>query len=879
MVGSITSEEGRDDYLQCPPEDISLDLTHRIMADKPAYMREDVDFIPTAWLGRDPNQPKPILNIVSGFSPYRLALTEALHLRDSDWHSIAVDTEDPGTWRNLHSKYIVLGDTKFTPLEVTIAPSLTSRNTEQLAVWLHCSHPPVFLPKGQIIAQAIPASGPPAHPEDLWKKSAKKSYQVCQAQVIEKERPKLSCYMRKDREYKHLSSLLDTGADVTVIPARNWPSLWELQNVAGKIQGLAQYKAQPKGLSSVPSKQNLLQVSPPEVVFQGFVAHEVSEMVVSLMNKDKLSSVPSKQNLLQVSPPEVVFQGFVAHEVSEMVVSLMNKDKLTVKAQGLSPLHFMLESLFITGTGTAGSTALLPLAKMLDPEGIWVHPQELRACGSTAESAFGKGVKEGFTRAQTGLLLSCFHEWQNNCFMSFLQLPEVVKVSMESSPYFQLAGSNDAYRVVTPGVPAPVRIRFTPGKGKDYSHELICTTARERIVVPIRAIGAQATLEFPDQLDFSECPVKHSSQKTLLVRNVSNRAVHYQLSTQSPFSVDPATGTVGAGDTVQVTVGFHALTTGDYSGSLCCNTGEGSTHTELHAEAVELNIGLSTNFVAVETTFITMSNHKTMFIENRSNVTAHFQWKAFPTEEGENREKRRPSATGRLSRQNFFFRVICLTLWSQDSYLFCQDTWVEMSQENLTEEETSESEMSSCEEHTALLSNTVLEEIAKVQQDPMLFSDDIFFIEPVEGEIGPNCSAEIKVTFKPIEALEYRSVAYCNISGCESRLPLRLRGHGKGPLVELNCRTLNLGNVSVNTPYVHEVQLINLGAIDAPFTYISSNANVGCYFKFAPKEGIIAPGGTQTIQVSFSATVLGTFKEEFQFSVAGSHRSALLTIK
>ncbi|XP_072776822.1 hydrocephalus-inducing protein homolog [Taeniopygia guttata] len=281
--------------------------------------------------------------------------------------------------------------------------------------------------------------------------------------------------------------------------------------------------------------------------------------------------------------------------------------------------------------------------------------------------------------------------------------------------------------------------------------------------------------------------------------------------------------------------------------------GEESSLTELHAEAVELNIGLSTNFVAVETTFITMSNHKTMFIENRSNVTAHFQWKAFPTEEGENREKR---------RQCRFLRP-----------------WSEKSQENLTEEETSESEMGSCEDHTARLSNTVLAEIAKVQQDPMLFSDDIFFIEPVEGEIGPNSSAEIKVTFKPTEALEYRSVAYCNISGCESRLPLRLRGHGKGPLVELNCRTLNLGNVSVNTPHVREVQLVNLGAIDAPFTYISSNANVGFCFKFAPKEGIIAPGGTQTIQVSFGATVLGTFEEEFQFSVAGSPRPAILTIK
>ncbi|XP_054133437.1 hydrocephalus-inducing protein-like [Melozone crissalis] len=72
-------------------------------------------------------------------------------------------------------------------------------------------------------------------------------------------------------------------------------------------------------------------------------------------------------------------------------------------------------------------------------------------------------------------------------------------------------------------------------------------------------------------------------------------------------------------------------------------------------------------------------------------------------------------------------------------------------------------EKGSGEDHTALL--RLLGEKAKLHQDPMLFSDDIFFIEPMEGEIGPNCLAKIKVTFKPLEALEYGSVAYCSISG------------------------------------------------------------------------------------------------------------------
>ncbi|NWZ08915.1 HYDIN protein, partial [Agelaius phoeniceus] len=238
---------------------------------------------------------------------------------------------------------------------------------------------------------------------------------------------------------------------------------------------------------------------------------------------------------------------------------------------------------------------------------------------------------------------------------------------------------------------------------QDYSHELVCVTENERIVVPIRAIGARAILDFPAQLDFSKCPVRYRTQKTLLVHNVGNQAARYQLSTQSPFSVVPAVGILDAGDTVQVTVGFHPLTKGDHCSLLSCNTGEENIHTNLHGEAVDVNAGLSTNFVEFEKTFITMSSHTTLFIKNRSNITAHFQWKAFPTEEEENEEKKRLLRFLRMQRE----------LW----------------QEKLMEEREAGNEKGSGEDRAALL--RLPGEMAKLHQDPMLFSDDIFFIEPM----------------------------------------------------------------------------------------------------------------------------------------------------
>ncbi|XP_074708607.1 hydrocephalus-inducing protein homolog [Strix uralensis] len=146
------------------------------------------------------------------------------------------------------------------------------------------------------------------------------------------------------------------------------------------------------------------------------------------------------------------------------------------------------------------------------------------------------------------------------------KVPRLVKVVLETSPYFKLTSPGGVCCKVAPGMCSTFRIQFTPEENKDYFYQLTCITEREKFIVPIRAIGARAILDFPDQLNFSVCPVKYSSQKTLLVRNVGNREARYRISTESPFSVDPSIGTLGIGDAMQVTVEFHPLKTGDHSG-------------------------------------------------------------------------------------------------------------------------------------------------------------------------------------------------------------------------------------------------------------------------------------------------------------------------
>ncbi|XP_075367152.1 hydrocephalus-inducing protein homolog [Mycteria americana] len=431
------------------------------------------------------------------------------------------------------------------------------------------------------------------------------------------------------------------------------------------------------------------------------------------------------------------------------------------------------------------------------------------------------------------------------------KVPRLVKVILESSPYFKLISPNAVCRKVAPGMSSTFRILFTPEENKDYFHQLTCITEREKFIVPIRAIGARAILDFPDQLNFSVCPVKYSTQKTLLVRNIGNREARYCISTQSPFSVDHSIGTLGIGDTMQVTVEFHPLKTGDHSRSLRVHydTGE-DIHTSLYGAAVDVNIRLDRNSLTVEKTYLTLSNHRSVVIHNRSEIIAHFQWKAFVTQEEEDQQKLR--LCRRLQRQE-----------EDKTDYFLKECMVDPT----------------LRDRLSLLSRTFQNHRAKVQGDSMLFSDDIFTIEPVEGDVWPNSSAEINVIFKPREARVYQQTVYCDISGRETRLPLRVKGEGIGPWLCFSFDQLDIGKVFVGSAHSYEVILFNKGAIDALFSLVPPATALGSCFTFLPRQGIILPDGLQVIQISFSSTILGQFTEEFRFSVNGSPEPVTLTVR
>ena len=75
--------------------------------------------------------------------------------------------------------------------------------------------------------------------------------------------------------------------------------------------------------------------------------------------------------------------------------------------------------------------------------------------------------------------------------------------------------------------------------------------------------------------------------------------------------------------------------------------------------------------------------------------------------------------------------------------------------------------------------------------------------------------------------------------------------------------------------------LINKGDIDAIFSLVPDNAVESRFndFRFHPVEGIVLPGGHQSIEIIFRSETIGTFSQDFRFTIDGSPEEIKLTVK
>lgn len=149
----------------------------------------------------------------------------------------------------LDSEYFVIGDTAHTPMEIEVAPMTIKGGIPNLILLARCPQPPFYLAKGQIVAQAIPV------PADISVDD--KAPSVYWAEVVGEDKPIMGCNLMRGTEHLHVEGLLDTGADVTIIPERLWLSHWDLQPVAGQIQGVG-------GVTLAKISKSIVQIEGPD---------------------------------------------------------------------------------------------------------------------------------------------------------------------------------------------------------------------------------------------------------------------------------------------------------------------------------------------------------------------------------------------------------------------------------------------------------------------------------------------------------------------------------------------------------------------------------------------------------------------------------------
>ncbi|MGH0168093.1 UNVERIFIED_CONTAM: hypothetical protein FKN15_053855 [Acipenser sinensis] len=265
-----------------------------------------------------------------------------------------------------------------------------------------------------------------------------------------------------------------------------------------------------------------------------------------------------------------------------------------------------------------------------------------------------------------------------------------------------------------------------------------------------------------------------------------------------PFCVEPSLGTLGVGETMQVTVDFLPKQTGDHSEDLVLHydTGE-DIYISLYGAATDINVRLDKNSVIIEKTFLSLANQRAITISNRSDVIVHFQWKAFATHEEEDQQKLRFSSE--LQKEEDDDMDLFLAECSADPTL---------------------------RERISVLSRTFQNRQRLLQDDQMIFSDDIFHIDLLEGDIWPNSTAEVNIVFKPKEAKVYQQTIYCDITGFGATLNFFLllaeaffftRGCVIGPTFHFNVPVLNFGDVSFGFPRTLTCCLHNTSLVPMTF--------------------------------------------------------------
>lgn len=457
-----------------------------------------------------------------------------------------------------------------------------------------------------------------------------------------------------------------------------------------------------------------------------------------------------------------------------------------------------------------------------------------------------------------------------------------VKILKPESRLFTLTkpyGNNNVEKgtKVAPGMVTEFLIQFTPETKMDYSYDLVIVTEREKFIVPIRCIGQRAMISFPDVINFGVCPVKHPTDKPVVIRNIGEKSAKWVLTVPPPFYTERSEGFLEIGQVDQVNLSFLPQESRVFQEEMILSYDSLEAYVPIIGEANnDSNVYLSKTFINLKQTYITLSSQDTLKIINKSTVPIDFEWRAFANEREENEKKMKLNL--QLSQEEAEERMRVEENMGADSdleSLDSDDSYDELEIKNKRERKL-QRELTAVERKYNSIRKAV-------EDDLMLFQDEIFNIEPQRGKIWPNSEIQITVTFCPQSALHYSCIAYCNVTCSEERLPLNLTAIGIGPEAELSFPEYDIGDVFVNhTQEINHIFIENKGDIEAKYVIVPSESPFGSKFVFEQNEGVLGISELarrQQLKVKFKSELMGEFSETFKIKLIGSSEILSLTFK
>ena len=417
-------------------------------------------------------------------------------------------------------------------------------------------------------------------------------------------------------------------------------------------------------------------------------------------------------------------------------------------------------------------------------------------------------------------------------------------------------------------------LSFKPQEVRDYSWDLVCSTEREKFVVPIRAVGMRPLLTFPDTIEFGLCPINAPTKKKVMVSNIGTSAARFTMKSTIPeFKCPQQEIIIEAGTAQPLELFFTPVQTSTTVGECEIEFNEFlKCYVELTGDGKNVEVSLSTPSLTLEPSYISLMSQKTLKIKNLSEEPITYMWKSFANDYDEEAERKRLlmeiNRMDEIEKQMLQQRIA-------DGY-YSNNVLDDLEDENRYQE--GYIPLAAKADNAALVRKYRNLRCA-LEKDSMQFVDDIFEITPIEGQVWAHSEMEIVVCFRPDTAAQYTCLSYLAISGRHERLPLQLTGQGIGPHASLSFDVLDIGDVFINAEHFYDLSIRNKGDIPAQWTFMSSLTRFGNKFKFTPTDGYLLPNQSQAIKVRFESDVLGEFSEHFRFALQGNEDMLICQIK